>query len=391
MLIAAALVVLVQLPWALALLVFCAELAAGLMFRAEPLPAAGNVKLVVLMPAHNEAKGIAAAIRSTLETLRPGDRLVVVADNCTDDTASVARAAGAEVVERSDPGRRGKGYALDHGLAALAASPPDCVVVLDADCRPVGAALPTIAALAVARKRPVQACYLLEADAGAGPVTRFSNFAFVVKNRFRQRGMARIGRTCVLTGSGMAFPWADLATVDLANGEIVEDLVLGLRFAATGKPPLYADGAVILSQSAPNDAETQGQRQRWEHGFIAAAARFVPGLVRAGVRQRRREPLWLALHLGVPPFVLLLSSSLLVWVGLAILCRATGLNLVGTAPLGLLLVLAVSLVAAVWWVAGRADLPLRVVLRLPLYVAAKAKIWRSFLGARQATWNRTGR
>ena len=85
---------------------------------AQPRPVRAGA-LAVLMPAHDEADGIEPAIRAALAQLVPGDRLLVVADNCSDATAAVARAAGAEVTERQDSVRRGKGYALDHGVRWL--------------------------------------------------------------------------------------------------------------------------------------------------------------------------------------------------------------------------------------------------------------------------------
>src|SRR5689334_19367486 len=84
---------------------------------------------VVLIPAHNEEAGIAATIANVREQLDLRDRILVVADNCTDGTAKAAADAGAEVTERSDPDRRGKGFALDHGLRSLENFPPGVVVV----------------------------------------------------------------------------------------------------------------------------------------------------------------------------------------------------------------------------------------------------------------------
>src|SRR5690242_6164192 len=66
--------------------------------------------LVVLIPAHNESGGLLAALSSLHGQLSPEDRVLVVADNCTDDTASVAKAGGVEVIERRDEARRGKSY-----------------------------------------------------------------------------------------------------------------------------------------------------------------------------------------------------------------------------------------------------------------------------------------
>lgn len=376
---------------ALPLTGFSAEVLAG-VFPARRIDLrAGDLTIAVLMPAHNETKVIAAAVTATRAAMRAADRLLVVADNCTDDTAAQARAAGAEVVERHDPALRGKGFALAHGMATLAASPPDCVVILDADCDPSPGAIERLARITMARGRAIQACYLFRPDPAAGPVTRISNFAFMLKNRVRQRGMMRLGGTCVLTGSGMAFPWAQIAAADLANGEIVEDLVLGLRLAMAGTPPLYDDRAVVFSEGAPSDAETVKQRRRWEHGFVATALRFVPALLRPRACPGTRARLWTAWHLTVPPFMLLLAMAV-VLAGLAGLATLTGLASAGLA-LGViaLAVVPVLATALAWLVAGRDYLGLRDLFRLPGYLLAKVGIWRGFVTAREKSWAKTGR
>ncbi|MGB8698465.1 MAG: glycosyltransferase family 2 protein, partial [Thermosynechococcaceae cyanobacterium] len=90
--------------------------------------------LAVLIPARNEEADIGATVKSILPQLNPGDRLLVVADHCSDHTAAVAQDAGATVLEHNDPIRRGKGYALEVGLKALATTPPAIVIFIDADC-----------------------------------------------------------------------------------------------------------------------------------------------------------------------------------------------------------------------------------------------------------------
>src|SRR3974377_1984523 len=74
----------------------------------DPTPSKSNAlrgRVAVLVPAHNEANGLLPTIRDIQGQLLAGDRFLVVADNCNDNTASVASAAGAEVVERHDPAR----------------------------------------------------------------------------------------------------------------------------------------------------------------------------------------------------------------------------------------------------------------------------------------------
>ena len=94
-----------------------------------------NRRLAVLLPAHNEGAGVVSTIADVKAQLTPRDRLVVIADNCTDDTAKIAAAAGAEVLERHEPTKVGKGYALDFGIRHLSLDPPEIVIVIDADCK----------------------------------------------------------------------------------------------------------------------------------------------------------------------------------------------------------------------------------------------------------------
>src|ERR1700730_7389902 len=63
-------------------------------------PSGGNcARIAVIVPAHNESVGILPTLADIKAQLRASDRLLVVADNCTDDTASVAALVGAEVLE----------------------------------------------------------------------------------------------------------------------------------------------------------------------------------------------------------------------------------------------------------------------------------------------------
>jgi len=76
-------------------------------------------KVAVLIPAHNEEAVIHETIESIKSQLNEGDRIYVVADNCSDKTAEIAAGLGTEVLERVDLERRGKGYALDFGISHI--------------------------------------------------------------------------------------------------------------------------------------------------------------------------------------------------------------------------------------------------------------------------------
>lgn len=355
--------------------------------RIEVLPDRVAPPFALLMPAHDEAAGIGAALAVLRPHLRECDRLVVVADNCTDDTAAIARAAGAEVIERDDPARIGKGYALAAGRDRLALDPPPVVILLDADCG-VGVGALTRLSLAAARFRAaVQGRYLLTPPEDASALVRVSCFAFLLKNLIRQRALARMGAPALLQGSGMAFPWPLFATAPLASGSLVEDAELGLSIALAGGDVRFEEGAAITSSAAAVDA-TRAQRRRWEHGMTAVTVAWLPRLILAGLAGRPRL-LALAADLAVPPLTMLALIAIA-----GIVCAVPAAISGTVAPLALLLsasLFAVGAMAPRWWRDGRALLPAADLMRLPAYLVWKLPVVAGLLRGRERTWRRTAR
>eukprot|EP00913_Durusdinium_trenchii_P028315 g26543.t1 len=168
----------------LPIMVFCGECLLSILLRRDKpsIEVDTRPRVAVLIPAHDEAAVIGDTLATLIPTLRSGDRVLVVADNCTDDTAAVARTIGADVVERRDSSQRGKAYALEFGIQALAANPPDVVVVLDADCTVDADLVLRISNLAYSRHRPVQCRNLSVADDGAEGTHAISELGFHFKN-----------------------------------------------------------------------------------------------------------------------------------------------------------------------------------------------------------------
>ena len=225
--------------------VLCAESLAALVPSRKPARAAAGPRprMAILVPAHDEEEGIGRTVTALRSELGPGDRLLVIADNCSDATAARARAAGAEVAERSDPDRRGKGYALSFGAKRLADAPPDVVVVMDADCRVERGTLEMLARAAHESARPVQAVYLMHSGE-RDPRSAVSEFAFLLRNWVRPLGLARLGCPCQLTGTGMAFPWPLFRDAPATESFLVEDLLMGHELALLGSAPVLAEDAV---------------------------------------------------------------------------------------------------------------------------------------------------
>ncbi|TCD04858.1 glycosyltransferase [Erythrobacteraceae bacterium CFH 75059] len=371
---------------------YALEVALGL-WRTVVMPDARAPKrIAVLIPAHDEAAGIEATLAG-LTPVPPGAEILVVADNCTDDTAARARRAGAEVTERDDPARRGKGYALAWGRDHLACRPPDrqpcVVVVLDGDCRTTWSAIARLTAVARALNRPAQARNLLVGGPHTPPLSQISNFAMLVKNLVRARGLLRLGGGITLFGTGMAFPWRLFAAAPLASGHLAEDLQLAVTFAGQGVGVTLVEDAGIESAPAPA-AALAAQRRRWEGGFLSIARRQAMPLLLQGVRAGSRHAFALGMHLLVPPLAMLLLLA-----G-AMLLLTTGLSVLGAsaAPafmLAVALSLALALTALAWLREGRGVLSLRAAAAAPAYVLWKVPLYLGLARRRGGQWVRTRR
>lgn len=353
-------------------------------------PFTARPAIAVLIPAHDEAGGISATLSTVLPQLAQQDRLIVIADNCTDETAVAAREAGAIAIERQDPKRRGKGYALDFGLKFLASDPPEVVVVVDADCLVAEGSIAQISCLAAASQRPVQASYLLAKPPKLSPAAAVSVLAFTVKNLVRPLGLARLGQPCLLTGTGMAFPWSVIHQVSWASGNIVEDMQLSLDLSLAGSPAVFCAEASVTGALPQQKQAAVSQRTRWEHGHLQTLFSQVPQLLRAWISQKRFDLLAIALDLCVPPLsllVMLWAVALLAAIGAGL---ASGLYL----PVLLLALEGLLIFAAVtvaWAKFARHTLPLVTLLSVPLYILWKIPLYFAFLRKPQTKWVRTER
>lgn len=373
-------------------LIFFIEILAAVVLRQAPTgTSVASSTVAVLIPAHNESTGILATLASILPQLSVEDRLLVVADNCSDDTAEVARKNGAEVIERQDATRRGKGYALDFGIQYLAKNPKEILVIVDADCIVEAGAIKKLAAEALQHLRPVQALYLMHNQAEGGLKSKVAEFAWCVKNWVRPLGCLKLGMPCQLMGTGMAFPWQSIKNVDLANGNIVEDMKLGVDFARANQAPLFYPHAKVWSFFPTATAVQQGQSKRWEHGHLAMILSEVPAMILCALKKGRGTLLAMALDLSVPPLALLvgliggltaIAGVLSVYFGLP--TNAFYISLIA------LVLMAVSVLLA-WWGWGRKILSLSNMLFIPVYILLKIPNHLGFVFKRQNSWNKTKR
>jgi cellulose synthase/poly-beta-1,6-N-acetylglucosamine synthase-like glycosyltransferase len=383
----AILAVVVAIPTAL----LCLEILAGML---SPPACAGPTggtrrRIAVVVPARNESATISLTLRDIQPQLSPGDRLLVVADNCKDDTADIARQVGAEVIERHNPTRIGKGYALDFGIRHLEGSPPDVVVVIDADCGVAQGAIGRLVSVCASTGRPVQALYLMTMPSGSQINHQVAEFAWRVKNWARPLGLAGFRLPCQLMGTGMTFPWEVIRTADLAHDWSVEDLKLGLELAEAGHAPIFCPTALVTSCFAATARGADIQRRRWEHGHIATILKKAPRLLGRAIAQGNLNLLGLTLDLLVPPLSLLAIMLMLSFLldGAAALSglRSTAFMI----NAGCIAGFAIS-VGIAWKRYGRDVLPSRSTLLIPGYIIRKFGIYgQACSGHMSAQWARS--
>lgn len=267
--------------------------------------------LAVLVPAHDEQQAIEATVIGIKNDLSPNDALLVVADNCSDQTAMVAKNAGADVLVRNDPVRRGKGFALAAGLQHLAATAPEIVVLIDADCQVSKGGVELLARACAAANAPVQCLDLMMASPDSSAPARLSEFAWRIKNVLRPTGYARLGLPCQLLGTGMAIPWGLIKPSRFATGHLTEDLLLGLELAILGHAARFFRETRVISYFPDTEHGQQQQKQRWIHGHLGLIKSHLPRLLYHGCRQRNPALLALAADLLVPPLGILATANVL--------------------------------------------------------------------------------
>ncbi len=292
-----------------------ALLSAAALRRADwaAAPQAGAfLDFLVLVPAHDEEAVIADTLGSLNRLDYPPDRfeVVVIADRCSDDTARLAKAAGAKVLEReADTG--GKGAVIAWALERVGLEGFDAVVVIDADCLASANLLHAIQRRMNAGIDVVQTDYIVSnPDAGGAAALRYAAFRLI--NTVRPRGKEALGLSVGLHGTGMAFSRALCQRHPWVATSLIEDAEQHLSLVAAGERVAFVPEASVVSPMPSSLRGSATQQMRWESGrWTLLRAWWLP-LMRAGLRRRRVDPVHAAMEILVPPQSLLLSASVLV-------------------------------------------------------------------------------
>jgi len=358
-------------------------------------PGPQDLRLMVLVPAHDEAALIGRCLESLLRQDYPDDlyRIVVIADNCSDDTADISAARGVGVMVRHSTTDRGKGYALRWAMDRIlgSAEPFDGFVVVDADSVADPGLLSALASVLGTGADVAQGEYLA-LDEGTSPRARLRSAAFLLFHRVRFAGRANLGLPCFLVGNGMLFSRRLIESFPWNAFSRVEDLEYSIDLRLRGIRPVFAAAARIRAPVSSAGPGARTQRLRWEGGRLEMVRSKLPLLLRSSVRDGRWD-LWdAAADLAVPPLGVLTV--------VAVTGTATGLLL---RTLGL-----VDAKHLAPWLAASAALPVHVLvglraadaptetfqalLRAPALVASELAARLSLVRHdRDGSWERTAR
>ena len=269
----------------------------------RPSPSTRKLRFQIVVPAHNEQKLIARTVASLrkLDWPEANRKIWVVADNCSDATAEISRSAGARVIERTNPTRRGKGYALELAFRASAMENwADAIVVVDADSDVSSNLLAAFASRIEAGAEAVQAHYgiLNPLDSWR---TRLLTIAKASFHTLRSRARERLQLSCGIRGNGWCVTLPLLTRIPYKAYSLTEDLEYGIALGRAGVRVYYADEAHANAEMAVADADAGRQRQRWEDGRFQLIRSQTWPLLTAAWRMRSRVCLDLAFDLLVLP------------------------------------------------------------------------------------------
>ena len=289
-------------------------LAVASLFYVEHDPASRNsLRLLILVPAHEEERMIGRCVRAINAHRRARDLVLVVADHCTDATGSIARRLGAVVLERGGADPPGRAAARQAGLEHARNLDWDAVVMLDADSVVAPGffdccerALGTGVQAAQARS---------ESEPGPTLASEASLAAFTLQGITLPRGRDRLRASVRLRGTGMVLR-RPIALAHRFRAPASEDLVFTLDLLLAGVRCRHVDGARLRSHGASTWDAFGGQKVRYEAGRMAAARAYLPRLLSRAIRQRDRAALEAAWFLATPPFALA-ALSLVIALGLA--------------------------------------------------------------------------
>ncbi len=272
-------------------------------------PGKPRTRFAILVPAHNEATVIGATLKSAEKLDYPAAlfETVVIADNCTDETARLAMAYRVSVLERKDEEQKGKGFALQWGFDALKKAGGfegyDAFVIIDADTIFEPHFLGAMDKRIAKGEMAIQGYYDV-INPGASPMASLSYLGFALSRNLRYKGRTRLGWSSNLLGNGMCFSKEVIRRFGWDATSIVEDMEYAVMLRLNGIRVSFAPEALVFAEIPRTFKDSKIQRSRWDIGRFQVRNKYLVQLVGEAIRKRDLGYLDTAMELLIPPFSL---------------------------------------------------------------------------------------
>lgn len=287
----------------------------GLYRKSEVKIHTPEKSFAIVVAAHNEEAVIGPLIENLLQLDYPKKLydIFVVADNCTDKTALIAKNAGAIVHRRFNAEKRGKGYALEWMFYRLFKMERqyDAIIIFDADNLVKENFLFEMNSKLCQGHKIVQ-CYLDSKNPFDTWVTNTFSIAFWVTNRMLQLARFNTGRLSnVLGGTGMCISTDVLKEFGWGATSLTEDLEFSMKALSHGIKTTWAHDAVVYDEKPLTFIQAWHQRKRWAQGQVDVAGRYFLPLIIKGIREKKIMYFDAAIHLFQPALVMIATFFML--------------------------------------------------------------------------------
>lgn len=249
-------------------------------------------RFAVLISARNEENVVGPLIDSIQSQTYPSSMVDIwlVADNCTDDTAGLARSKGCHVVERQDAERVGKGYALSYLLEGIIsqgyAKQYDAYFVFDADNRLDRHYIEEMNKAFQSGFR-ILTSYRNSLNFSDNWVSSGSALWFIRESRFLNSSRMVFGSSCHVGGTGFMF---SREVMERNNGWkfhlLTEDLEFTMDSVLHGDRIGYCGTAILYDEQPVTFKQSWRQRLRWSKGFLQVFRYYGPALISRAFRER---------------------------------------------------------------------------------------------------------
>lgn len=246
-----------------------------------------KTRFAVVIPAHDEELLISRLLKSIKAQNYPAELFdaVVIADNCTDKTASVAAENGAVVLERFDDTLKGKGHAIKWAIENIDIRSYDAVFIIDADSVMSETVLKELDQI-LQRGETVIQCYNGVANPDDSWFTRLLDVSRTIGNEIYHPAKIKLGLSSYLMGNGMCFSSRLLTSYGWDAFTVGEDWEYYARLIQDGEKIAFASRARVYHQESSSIKQATSQRMRWSSGRFAVAWNYGLRLMFRGLAER---------------------------------------------------------------------------------------------------------